>query len=210
MNEKHSADFPVRHMGSSKSNIIQKNICSKEGFGRDWKGIFKRNRYSKAAALIILLLTVGVCIGISANASGPGYEYIEQTENQRVIELTEQMAQMYPICPELLQAMIFYESSNQPGARNGSCIGYMQVNPRWHRERMDKLGVSDLYDGYSNVLTGTDYLMELIQEYGDVATALMVYHGERNAERAASEGVISDYAGRILNLSSKLERLHGK
>ncbi len=210
MDKNNSADVPVRRIGNSESRFIQKNECSIENFKRYFKQNFKRNRCSKAAALILLLLAVGVCIGISAKASGPGYEYIEQTENRRVIELTEQMAQMYPICPELLQAMIFYESSNQPGARNGSCIGYMQVNPRWHRERMDRLGVSDLYDGYSNILTGTDYLMELIKEYGDVATALMVYHGERNAERSASEGVISDYAGRILNLSSKLERLHGK
>lgn len=205
MNGKNSIDCPVRHMGNSN-----KNICLLKNFKRYWNQNFKRNRCPKAAALVILLFLLGVFVGTSANASGPGYEYIEQTENQRVIELTEQMAQMYPICPELLQAMIFYESSNQPGARNGSCIGYMQVNPRWHRERMDKLGVSDLYDGYSNILTGTDYLMELIGEYNDVATALMVYHGERNAEQAAGEGVISDYAGRILNLSSKLERLHGK
>lgn len=206
MSDKNSIDCPVRRIG----NFHFKNIRSVKNFKRYLSRNFIRNRWAKAAALAVLLLAVGVFVGSSADASGPGYEYIEQTENQRVIELTEQMAKMYPICPELLQAMIFYESSNQPGARNGSCIGYMQVNPRWHRERMDKLGVSDLYDGYSNILTGTDYLMELIGEYGDAATALMVYHGERNAEQAAEEGVISDYAGRILNLSSKLERLHGK
>lgn len=158
---------------------------------------------------VVIWAAILLGIAITADASGPGYQYIEQTESQAVIALTEQVAEQYPICPELLQAIIFYESCNRMGVSNGSCIGYMQVSTRYHSGRADKLGVS-LWDGYGNILTGTDYLMELIEEHGDVAAALMVYHGEQGAVDRAERGEISGYARKILELSALLERNHGK
>lgn len=157
--------------------------------------------------LIWVILIAVICL--TAEAGGPGYDRLEQTENAAVIELTERAAESYPICPELLQAIVFYESSNRMSARNGKCVGYMQVSETYHSDRADRLGVS-IYDGYGNILTGTDYLMELIGRYDDAATALMVYHGERNAVEKAERCEISSYAQRILELSEKLERLHGK
>lgn len=151
-------------------------------------------------------------IAITADASGPGYQYIEQTESQAVIALTEQVAEQYPICPELLQAIIFYESCNQRTAvsRWGD-IGYMQINPKWMRPWMDKLGVADLMDGYNNILVGTDYLVELFEEYGDPALVLMAYNqGPDKAVKLYESGEVSDYARRILELAEQLERLHEK
>lgn len=154
-------------------------------------------------------------ITANGNNSGcvrPGYQYIEQTESQEVIELTEQVAELYPICPELLQALIFYESGNQRTvvSRWGD-IGYMQVNPRWMRPWMDKLGATDLMDGYNNILVGTDYLCELFQEYGDPALVLMAYNqGPDKAVKLYDSGEISEYARKILELSAELERMHGK
>lgn len=46
--------------------------------------------------------------------------------------------------------------------------------------------------------------------HGDVATVLMVYHGERNAVDKAFNGEISDYARQILERSAELEEIHGK
>lgn len=86
----------------------------------------------------------------------------------------------------------------------------MQVNPKWHRERMEKLGVIELADGYSNILTGTDYLSELAQEYEDPARVLMEYNGDSQAQELTEAGKMSRYAKKILELSDKLERLHGK
>lgn len=157
-------------------------------------------------------LAAAVCLCTSlASASGECYERIEETENQQVIEITEYMSGQYPVCPELLQALIFYESSNRRNAvsRWGD-IGYMQVNPRWQKARMERLGVHDLSDGYGNILVGTDYLMELCTEYGDISLALMAYNGGEEAVNKASNIGINDYARRILELSEKLERLHRK
>lgn len=158
----------------------------------------------------ILLIFVGMAVyKISTNADGLDYNRIEDTENQTVIDITNQVAEIYPICPELIQAMVFYESSNKMSAKNGSCIGYMQVSTKWHADRAKQLGVS-IRDGYGNILTGTDYLFELCEKYGDVALALMVYHGESDAEEKAERGEISAYANKILDLSAKLEELHKK
>ena len=160
-------------------------------------------------ALVIIVVIILFAAALKVSASGPGYNRIEQTENQTVIKLTERVAEIYPICSELLQAIIFYESCNRMDVSNGSCVGYMQVSTKWHGDRAKKLGVS-IYDGYGNILTGTDYLMEMIMEHGDVATALMIYHGESDALDKAERGEISDYASKILELSAKLERRHGK
>lgn len=86
----------------------------------------------------------------------------------------------------------------------------MQVSSRWHADRMKRLGVRSLYDERGNVRVGTDYLAELIGEHGDVATALMVYHGESDALSKAENGIVSSYASKILERSAELERLHNK
>ena len=161
--------------------------------------------------LLAATLVLAVCI-LRARAEGPGYEHIEQTEDPEVIALTEVVSDIYPVCPELLQAVVFYESSNQQRAvsKYGD-IGYMQINPRWHQDRMDKLGVTDLTDGYSNILVGADLLCELFETYEDPALVLMAYNiGEDPALELYDSGRISSYAENILELSEQLERLHGK
>lgn len=174
----------------------------------------KEIQRATAAVLVIGIMLIGLhyCSGTPVEAAGTEYDYIEQTESEEIIELTERVAEIYPICPEVLQAMAFYESSNERTvvSKYGD-IGYMQVNPKWHSDRMDKLGVTDLYDGYSNILVGTDYLYEMCLKHGDIVTALMAYNmGSDKAEELDEAGVISDYARKILELSEQLERLHGK
>lgn len=140
-----------------------------------------------------------------------GYITIEQTEDPEVIRFTEEIGSRYGICPELLQAMVFYESSNNPKAKSaGGDTGYMQVNKKWHKDRMDRLGVEDLTDGYGNILVGTDYLAELAEKYEDIPLVLMKYNGDSKADKLFQEGKMSDYAEKILSLSAKLERAHGK
>lgn len=116
----------------------------------------------------------------------------------------------YGICPELLMAMIERESSGDPNVKNGTCTGLMQVSSRWHADRMKRLGVGTLYSERGNVRVGTDYLAELIRDNGDVSIALMIYHGESDAQKKYDRGQISSYASGILERSAQLERIHGK
>lgn len=184
---------------------------------------FRRKKFGKRFKRVLLLFTevfvimffiwlMALLFGVTVQAGGPGYRTIDQTVNSEVVEMTEAVAEIYLICPELLQAIIFFESGNQRTvtSRWGD-VGYMQVNPRWQQDRMDRLGVKDLKDGYSNIIVGTDLLCELFAEYEDPALVLMSYNeGVEKAVWMYNMGLISEYALNVLELSEQLERLHGK
>lgn len=104
------------------------------------------------------------------------------------------------------------ESGGNPNANNGGCKGIMQVSERWHKDRMERLGVTDIYDTSGNILVATDYLYELFEIYGcDVGMVLMTYNGDSNAEDYMNGNAeLSEYAEEILERSAELEELHGK
>ena len=120
------------------------------------------------------------------------------------------VAEAYSVCPELLEAIIEAESSGNANAANGACVGLMGVSERWHKDRMKALGVTDLKDPYSNILVGTDYLMDLADQYGDISLVLGIYNGNSKAKELYEAGKMTKYAERILKRSEELERLHGK
>lgn len=142
----------------------------------------------------------------SANAMEPQDTYISETAQEACIEYGE----YYNICPELLMAIVEKESCGQPEVENGGCYGLMQISDKWHSGRMDKLGVTDLYNERQNILVGADYLSELFAEYHDIEVVLMIYNGEQNAIEKAKSGEISSYARDVMERSMELEILHGK
>lgn len=129
---------------------------------------------------------------------------------EEIQEACERYGAEYDICPELLEAICYYESRYIADVSNKDCKGLMQINEPVQKERMEKLGVTDIYDVDSNIHTGADLLGELFSEYKDVGTVLMLYHGEKDAVKKGNAGKLSKYAQRIINKSEKLERAHGK
>lgn len=128
-------------------------------------------------------------------------------------EYAETLCDKWGICPEFVEAIIEKESGWDKDAENGNCVGLMQVNPRYHSERMARLGVTDLKDPYDNILVGVDYLRELFQEYEDPALVLMIYNAgdsDKYGSGAWETGKVSDYAKWVLKRSAELEREHGK
>ena len=107
-------------------------------------------------------------------------------------------------------AIIEQESSGQADAVNGDYKGLMQISEHWHKDRMERLGVTDLYDPYSNILVGVDYLAELACECDDLYTVLMIYSGTADVIKRGETGDWSDYAKEVVQRSMELERLHGK
>lgn len=159
---------------------------------------------------------IGICTTLFAfcvflanpiEANAKSHEPILSDE---IVSMCDEIGEMYGVCPELLQAMIEKESTGNPDAVNGGCIGLMQISKRWHLDRMERLGVDDLFDPYSNILVGADYISELAEKHGDVALVLMVYHGESKAFENDRNGIISSYAKGILERSEELEREHRK
>lgn len=130
---------------------------------------------------------------------------------EEVIAISEELGAQYNICPELLQSIGFCESGYRADAVNGDCIGIMQISEKWHKDRMKRLGVTNLFDIRQNMTVAADYLAELAEKYEDVAVALMVYNGDSGANEVLSgTGNISRYAEKVLELSAALEELHGK
>lgn len=133
-----------------------------------------------------------------------------QSQREEWEDYIEIVATEYNICPELIEAVIERESSWRPDAVNGLCIGLMQINPEYHAERMERLGVEDLLDPYDNILVGTDFLAELFREYGDIYAVLMYYNAGYDGLRDWRDGKYSDYAVKVAERSAELERAHGK
>lgn len=168
----------------------------------------------KAIAGILL----GVAIlshPITASANSLSYIIPEEVDGipAEISACAEIIGDEFNICPELLEAIAFKESSYKPTAKNGACKGLMQVNTKVHKERFTNEGWSekDWDDAYKNMFVAASYLHDLFVEYEDVAEVLYIYNGDKtNLKRYRESGYLSYYVQTILTKSEELERAHGK
>ena len=124
-------------------------------------------------------------------------DYIIETSEERGVD------------PAIIIAMIKRESQFDIDiiGDKGKAFGLMQIHPRWHSDRMEKLGVTDLLDPYQNVTVGIDIMAELLDGGGSVEWALMAYNGGyANANRHIEAGTLSEYATDVLKFAEELER----
>ena len=108
---------------------------------------------------------------------------------------------------ELALAVIWQETDfrNIQGD-GGDSYGYMQVQQRWHMDRMKRLGVTDLSDPYGNFLVGCDYLAELANRDRGIEWMLHAYNGGASyANELAKAGEVSQYAKDVLNYMNILK-----
>ena len=170
------------------------------------KGISKIVRLYITAMVLIITGSALVTITVQAEAVPE-----KITVPEEIVKISEELGKQYGICPEILQAMAWQESRFQAEAVNEECTGIMQVSEKWHRERMKRLSVTNLFDIKENMTVAADFLSELISEYGEVEIVLMKYNGDSGAQAVIEgKGKVSEYAENILELSARLERLHGK
>ena len=140
--------------------------------------------------------------------SGTGEEAKEETEGTEVQEMRrvfancplEMQVQLdisdictnYGIDASLVMAMIKVESNFNPDAigDNGKSFGLMQIQKKWHTERMEDLNVDNLLDPVDNVLVGVDYLREMLDLYDDMDMAIIAYNmGEGGADNLFDQGI---------------------
>ena len=125
---------------------------------------------------------------------------------QHIINTSE----MYGVDPAIIMAMIDTESSFRADAvgDDGRSYGLMQIQVKFHQERMQRLGVSDMLNPYENVLVGIDYLAEQIARGNGIEWALMGYNGGASyANEMSANGLISDYAANVLSKAGEIEML---
>lgn len=112
-----------------------------------------------------------------------------------------EQAEAHGIDPAIIMAMAYRESGFNAEAigDGGDSYGLLQIQPRWHYARMERLGCTDLLDPFQNVTVAVDYLAEQIDRYdGDVAKALVAYNQGHFKE------TITDYALAVLDMAEEL------
>ena len=107
----------------------------------------------------------------------------------------------------LVMAIAEHESEFRPDllGDNGQSIGMMQINTRWHTDRMEALGVSDLTDPIQCAAVAVDYIKELVTRCKfepESEALLMAYNmGPSGARKALNEGRTStDYSREIMTV----------
>lgn len=120
------------------------------------------------------------------------------------------LCEEYHIDPAIIVAMCKKESTYNARAvgDGGNSLGLMQIQPRWHKDRMKRLGCTNLKDAYQNVTVGIDFLAELMGKYEDVEKALMAYNaGESGARKNWwKRGIYSNkYSRAVLEIAEELK-----
>lgn len=101
-----------------------------------------------------------------------GFRYCEITDECKaaggklsvaVQAYTYYLCRQQGVAYEMVIALIERESKCVSSAEgdNGESIGLMQIQPRQHKERLDRLGVTNLYNPYQNIRVGVDILAEI-------------------------------------------------
>lgn len=114
----------------------------------------------------------------------------------------------YGIEPELIIGMIYKESTYNADVigDGGNSFGLMQIQPKWHKDRMSRLGCEDLLDPYQNVTVGVDLISELLDQRGSVEWALMAYNGGPSyANDMVKAGKVSEYVEIVLGKRDELK-----
>jgi hypothetical protein len=104
------------------------------------------------------------------------------------------------IDPAIIIAMAYKESTYRADAigDNGKSFGLLQIQKKWYKKRMERLGCTDLLDPYQNVTVGIDYLAEQIDRYGSLAKGLTAYNKGHYA------GTVTKYAKTIMAMAEEL------
>ena len=157
-----------------------------------------------------LVLLCVLALNFSSNAVADGYqteiEYIDAKMPDTQRALVKKYAGEYHISEELLQSLIFCESSYQMSAINetSGCYGIAQVNPNvWGY-------------GYNTeekqIQKACEILMGGIEETQDIAYAIAAYNGQSNAYADYLNGVNTEdeFVSKVLRIAYDLETLHGK
>lgn len=107
------------------------------------------------------------------------------SRQQPFSEIIQAASQAYGVDEGIIKAVIKQESSFNPQAKS-SCgaMGLMQLMPATAKS----LGVKDAYNAQENIMAGTKYLKQKLNEFnGDLPKALAAYN--------AGSGTVKKYGG---------------
>jgi len=108
---------------------------------------------------------------------------ISQTIAKEIATAVEKYATKYQFPPELIICLIERESSFNPVTiSKANCKGLMQINGKFHTEKLKKLNIkgAELFDIDNNIHLGTMILREYYDKTGSISGALKRYLGANN------------------------------
>ena len=124
----------------------------------------------------------------------------------------DEKCKSYGISTNVVMATIWKESNFDIDVMgdHGEAYGLMQIQKKWHKSRMKKVGATDLLNCYDNVNVGIDYLAELYKIYnGNWHKALMAYNGgHAYCKRRVKAGLKnSPYSRMIMNKAEQYKKV---
>ncbi len=123
--------------------------------------------------------------------------------------LIHEMCAEYGVDFRLVLAIISVESSFRCNSYNETtdCCGLMQINRINLPVLREKLGVTDLFNAYENVIGGIYLLRNALNYDGDTEHALMIYNcGLTGARKLWANGVHStEYTRKVLTAREELK-----
>lgn len=152
-----------------------------------------------------------------ARESAPVAVVQEQKKQLESVRLDPDLQEwIFDICegrklsPFIVFAMIEKESDYDQECRTVTSredsVGLMQIQARWHQDRMDRLGVTDLNDPKGNVLVGIDYLSELFHKNPETRWVLDAYNGGiGHANRMRELDFVTDYSKAVMERAKEME-----
>ena len=131
----------------------------------------------------------------------------------------DEVAKLYDeLDQDLLEAIIWQESTYNPFCKTGTCYGLMQINDKYHRGRASNFSISvnsaqDWYDIDTNIKVGADLFWDILSACdGNETKALMMYNMGNKGATLYDQGVVSSYAKSVLQKRDIIreERLKGE
>lgn len=124
----------------------------------------------------------------------------------------DEKCKSYGISTNVVMATIWKESNFDIDVMgdHGEAYGLMQIQKKWHKARMKKVGATDLLNCYDNVNVGIDYLAELYKIYnGNWHKTLMAYNGgHAYCKRRVKAGLKnSPYSRMIMNKAEDFKKV---
>lgn len=194
-------------------NLIKVRSSSEGTSGK----LFKKDAEIIRIIIFDFLLITGLSLAVLSQPITVAAKTQQSQSDDEVPEFIkgycEEVGEIYDICPELLEAIAFYESRFIPDVKNNNCWGMMQINVEIHEDRILSLGFEkkDMLDPLKSIIVAADILSELYETYEDGPIVLMYYAGQQKAIPGyLKNGKITKYVTDVLDRSEMYERLHGK
>lgn len=155
--------------------------------------------------ILIAILMFGV-ISIFAIITAEAKESEGTYLSEDIQEVCNKVATDYDLSPELLMAICERESAGDVYASGdgGKAYGLMQIHACYQQERMQDLGITNLYDPESNIRVGAEIICEWKEQYPDMRLALAKYNGVSNAVEKYNRGEICEYSTWVLNRATEI------